>query len=186
MITTHTTTGKPDGESTKHAKGGWNFPVSQKFYKNLCHRIEMILQALDHDSESVARLKSIVDTYLLNGETPSRLTIDGQQLAIFLCLRHDIDLAVERSARAKARAAERRAQKEAEKSQSEAPKSESNAPTPIATSDEETPHDHRQIPPIPHRRTSKRTLNKKFHKIKIRTIRTKKIRMSLAKFGGLD
>ncbi|MCM1076636.1 MAG: hypothetical protein NC411_04665 [Bacteroides sp.] len=184
MNYTDKTNRKTYGESTRRAKEKWDFPVSQKFYMNLCHRIEMILQALNRDSQSIDHLQSIVDAYLGEGETPSRQTVDEQCLTIFLCLKHDIDLAIERSTRAKARAAERRAQKNAAKNQTEVNKAESDASTQTA-SNEETPQNHRKHPKkkvksglknqqvrmstLSYRRASERKHDRKFHKIKLRT-----------------
>ena len=105
-------------------KKAWEFPISKAYYEKVRVRGEKIMDELGYGAEWMKYLMPHIDRYLLSGER-----LGGNHYAyeclliVFTCLRFDLDLAIERSAKAKARAAERRALKEAQRAE-EARKSE--------------------------------------------------------------
>lgn len=99
------------GESKKEK---WTRPVSKAFYEKLCRRCEQIFEDLRYGHGWVRNFMPVVDRYLSTGEMPGQY--DNGIMTVFICLRHEIDMALERSAKARKRAAERRNASEKEES----------------------------------------------------------------------
>lgn len=94
----------------------WDKPVSRAFYEKLRLKIDKIYKDLKYSPSWVAEIMEYVDLYLRSGEYPNRTwRCEEPVLAIFFCLKFDIDAAIKRSADCRRRAAERRARKEAER-----------------------------------------------------------------------
>lgn len=100
----------------KEAKPKWDKPVSRAFYEKLKLKIAAIYKSLGYMPQWTAEIMEYVDIYLRDGTCPTRQwRCEEQILAIFYCLKHDIDAAIHRSAECRRRAAERRALKSAAK-----------------------------------------------------------------------
>ena len=94
----------------------WDKPVSRAFFEKLRLKIDKIYKDLKYSPSWVAEIMEYVDLYLRTGEYPNRTWgCEDPVLAIFFCLKFDIDVAIKRSADCRRRAAERRARKEAER-----------------------------------------------------------------------
>lgn len=98
-------------KSAKTQKEAWLYPVSRAFYEKLRAKGEQIFKDLGYGRLWTDELMKLVNAYMLRGECPQRRWTDETLLTIFVCLRHDIDQAIRRSADARCRAAERRAAK---------------------------------------------------------------------------
>lgn len=123
MDSTRKTTAMPGnrrhtGRSSRKKDGGeasWAMPVSRAFYEKLRLRVSDVFNDLGYGAQWAMQLMPVIDLYMLTGEKPTRLSCEECLLTIFTSLRHEIDMAMERSATARRRAAERRGQKEAER-----------------------------------------------------------------------
>ena len=102
---------KPRFSRTRSAKERWTKPVSKAFYEKLRLRCEQIFEEMRYGSGWVMNFMPAVDRYISTGETPG-MCDEGIRI-VFICLRYEIDMALERSAKARKRAAERREAKEA-------------------------------------------------------------------------
>lgn len=83
------------------------YPVSPKYYSRLCERIDAVIATLGVAAECRSQALSTLRDYLLTGH----LAIDASPALhqiIILTLKAEIDAAIERSRRARARAALRR------------------------------------------------------------------------------
>ncbi len=114
----------PTQNQAKKSKSGavatkktWNFPISKAYYEKVRIRGEKIMDELGYGAEWMKYLMPHIDRYLLKGERLGNHYAYECMLIVFTCLSFDLDLAIERSAKAKARAAERRALKEAQKAE---------------------------------------------------------------------
>lgn len=100
----------------KEAKPKWDKPVSRAFYEKLKLKVAAIYKSLGYMPQWTSEIMEYVDIYLRDGTRPTRQwRCEDQILAIFYCLKHDIDAAIHRSAECRRRAAERRALKSAAK-----------------------------------------------------------------------
>lgn len=100
----------------KEAKPKWDKPVSRAFYEKLKLKVAAIYKSLGYMPQWTSEIMEYVDLYLRDGTRPTRQwRCEEQILAIFYCLKHDIDAAIHRSAECRRRAAERRALKSAAK-----------------------------------------------------------------------
>ncbi len=102
-------------KAPRSTKKAWEFPISKAYYEKVRVRGEKIMDELGYGAEWMKYLMPHIDRYLLKGERLGNHYAYECMLIVFTCLRFDLDLAIERSAKAKARAAERRALKEAQK-----------------------------------------------------------------------
>ena len=116
------------------AKERWTKPVSKAFYEKLRLRCEQIFEEMRYGSGWVMNFMPTVDRYISTGETPG-MCDEGIRI-VFICLRHEIDMALERSAKARKRAAERREAKEAAHDE---PRQEETSTLPTDKSDAVTP-----------------------------------------------
>ncbi len=115
-------------------KKPWTLPVSKAFYEKMRRRGEMIMDALGYGAEWMKYLMPHLDAYMLKGEKLGYHYEYECMRVVFTCLCLDIDTAMQRSARAKARAAERRAAAEMTKAEkSEENKATERNPTEQAT-----------------------------------------------------
>lgn len=124
---------------SKSAKERWTKPVSKAFYEKLRLRCEQIFEEMRYGCGWVVNFMPAVDKYISTGETPG-MCDEGIRI-VFICLRHEIDMALERSAKARKRAAERREAKEAAQTTTPAdePRQEETGTLPTDTSDAVTP-----------------------------------------------
>ena len=106
-------------KAPRTTKKAWEFPISKAYYEKVRVRGEKIMDELGYGAEWMKYLMPHIDRYLLKGERLGNHYAYECMLIVFTCLRFDLDLAIERSAKAKARAAERRALKEAQKAEGE-------------------------------------------------------------------
>ncbi len=104
-------------KAPRTTKKAWDFPISKAYYEKVRVRGEKIMDELGYGAEWMKYLMPHIDRYLLKGERLGNHYAYECMLIVFTCLRFDLDLAIERSAKAKARAAERRALKEAQKAE---------------------------------------------------------------------
>lgn len=104
-------------KAPRPTKKAWEFPISKAYYEKVRVRGEKIMDELGYGVEWMKYLMPHIDRYLLTGERLGNHYAYECMLIVFTCLRFDLDLAIERSAKAKARAAERRALKEAQRAE---------------------------------------------------------------------
>ena len=97
--------------SGKQQKGQWKFPVSKAFYEKIRIRGERIMDELGYGAGWMKHLMPHIERYMLTGEKLGNHYAYECMQIVFTCLRFEVDLAIERSAKARARAAERRAMK---------------------------------------------------------------------------
>lgn len=103
-------------DKSPSSKIKWDKPVSRAFYEKLRLKIDKIYKDLKYSPSWIAEIIEYVDLYLRTGEYPDRTwRCEEPVLAIFFCLKFEIDAAIKRSADCRRRAAERRARKEAER-----------------------------------------------------------------------
>lgn len=119
-------------------KKPWTLPVSKAFYEKMRRRGEMIMDALGYGAEWMKYLMPHLDAYMLKGEKLGYHYEYECMRVVFMCLCLDIDTAMQRSARAKARAAERRAAAEMTKAENKDEKSEADKATENSTHPDET------------------------------------------------
>lgn len=132
-------THKPHFSRSKSAKERWTKPVSKAFYEKLRLRCEQIFEEMRYGSGWVMNFMPAVDRYISTGETPG-MCDEGIRI-VFISLRHEIDMALERSAKARKRAAERREGKEAAQTATPAdePHKKEKGTLPTDTADAVTP-----------------------------------------------
>ncbi len=95
----------------KQQKSQWKFPVSKAFYEKIRIRGERIMDKLGYGAGWMKHLMPHIERYMLTGEKLGNHYVYECMQIVFTCLRFEVDLAIERSAKARARAAERRAMK---------------------------------------------------------------------------
>ena len=88
---------KPRFSRTRSAKERWTKPVSKAFYEKLRLRCEQIFEEMRYGSGWVMNFMPAVDRYISTGETPG-MCDEGIRI-VFICLRYEIDMALERSAK---------------------------------------------------------------------------------------
>lgn len=89
------------------------YPVSEKYYRSLQNRVKAIFNDLGLKTLFALDTLKIIDRYLLTG-VEKYDGMDKVCKVVFITLRDEIDMAVERSRRARARAQERRLRKQSE------------------------------------------------------------------------
>ncbi|WP_300505968.1 hypothetical protein [uncultured Duncaniella sp.] len=124
----------------KQQKSQWKFPVSKAFYEKIRIRGERIMDELGYGAGWMKHLMPHIERYMLTGEKLGNHYAYECMQIVFTCLRFEVDLAIERSAKARARAAERRAMKAGSKPATEDMAGADSTPTgnDIAQNDDST------------------------------------------------